>query len=335
MAYHSKNPVFTTIETTGNVDVNGTVELSSTSSTDLFLSINTTASNSYAYIKGAGETSGGTTRSWRMGYSPDDDRLVLAASASIDNAPCLEVDYSTNNLIYTRTTDGVVFEGTRTGGATVDLFCNTVAGWLGTGSNHPLQFYTNNSTAHMTLTTGGSLGIGTTSPTANVKFESVAGGGDQAGSFYRQTSTNGNFITSYRSDVGSTNGVKVRIEADGDVVSNGVTLTSDERAKKEITPIEYGLAELLQLNPIRFRWNHETSEDVPWYSVATAQELQSIMPEMVRDDGVDMVDSEGNKFQAKAIYNMEVLAVAVKAIQELKIKNDELEARLAALEGNK
>lgn len=40
------------------------------------------------------------------------------------------------------------------------------AGWIGTKSNHPLYFETNNSNALMTLDTTGYLGIGTTSPLA-------------------------------------------------------------------------------------------------------------------------------------------------------------------------
>lgn len=42
-------------------------------------------------------------------------------------------------------------------------------GWFGTLTNHPLHFFTDNSTARMTLTTGGSLGIGTVFPSAKLE----------------------------------------------------------------------------------------------------------------------------------------------------------------------
>jgi len=38
---------------------------------------------------------------------------------------------------------------------------------------------------------------------------------------------------------------------------------------------------------------------------------------MVREDGLDMIDTNGQPFVAKAIYKDEILAVTVKAIQEL------------------
>ncbi len=52
-------------------------------------------------------------------------------------------------------TDGTVKVGT---------YVSSGAGWLGTVSNHPLYFYTNNGLAQVTLATGGLFGIGTTSP---------------------------------------------------------------------------------------------------------------------------------------------------------------------------
>jgi hypothetical protein len=55
------------------------------------------------------------------------------------------------------------------------------------------------------------------------------------------------------------------------------------------------------------------------------------MPEMVRDDGLDAVDSEGNVFVAKAIYGQEVVAVMVKAIQEQQAMIEELKREIELL----
>lgn len=52
-------------------------------------------------------------------------------------------------------------DGTREIGTYVDA---TYGGWLGTRSNHNLNFFTNNSNPLVTLTTAGLLGIGTTTP---------------------------------------------------------------------------------------------------------------------------------------------------------------------------
>jgi len=55
-----------------------------------------------------------------------------------------------------------------------------IGGWLGTSSNHPLNFFTNNSAARMTVDTAGNVGVGTAAPTARlhttstVRLEGVA-----------------------------------------------------------------------------------------------------------------------------------------------------------------
>lgn len=50
------------------------------------------------------------------------------------------------------------------GSITVGSYIGLGSGWLGTKSNHPLSFFTNNSLQQMTLTTAGKFGIGTTAP---------------------------------------------------------------------------------------------------------------------------------------------------------------------------
>ncbi|MEO6403956.1 MAG: tail fiber domain-containing protein [Ferruginibacter sp.] len=49
---------------------------------------------------------------------------------------------------------------------TVGTYIGNNKGWLGTRSNHPLSFFTYNSTEQMTLLQNGNLGIGTTSPSS-------------------------------------------------------------------------------------------------------------------------------------------------------------------------
>ncbi len=47
-------------------------------------------------------------------------------------------------------------------------YVGDTGGWLGTQSNHPLFFFTNNGSARMTINTNGLVGIGTTNPVANL-----------------------------------------------------------------------------------------------------------------------------------------------------------------------
>ena len=50
-------------------------------------------------------------------------------------------------------------------------FLNSSGGWLGTISNHPLHFFTNDGVQQMTLTQSGQVGIGTTTPTAGYMLD--------------------------------------------------------------------------------------------------------------------------------------------------------------------
>ena len=56
----------------------------------------------------------------------------------------------------TCTANGVGFTQLN-GTVSVGTYANTTAGWFGTNSNHPLQFYANNSSARMTLNTAGDM----------------------------------------------------------------------------------------------------------------------------------------------------------------------------------
>lgn len=144
---------------------------------------------------------------------------------------------------------------------------------------------------------------------------------------YRKTSTSTDVIIYLSSDVGGTDVLKWRVEADGDTISATGSYTSDERAKKNLAPIQYGLAEIMRLSPKSFNWWHEEDSDTKSFCISTAQEVQAVMPEMVRDDGLDGPNGE----KMKAIYDKEVVAVMVKAIQEQQAMIEELKAEVAAL----
>ena len=62
---------------------------------------------------------------------------------------------------------GIVHANTD-GSIGVGTYVNFGAGWLGTLTNHPLQFFTNNGGAQVTLLQNGNLGIGTTNPAAKL-----------------------------------------------------------------------------------------------------------------------------------------------------------------------
>jgi Collagen triple helix repeat (20 copies) len=80
------------------------------------------------------------------------------------------VQTPTDNFGFTHT-DGSVIVGSFIG----DYSAGGFGGWLGTKTNHPLNFFTNNSLAQMTIAPGGNVGIGTTAPGAPLSYPNILG----------------------------------------------------------------------------------------------------------------------------------------------------------------
>lgn len=79
-------------------------------------------------------------------------------------------------------------DGTRT----VSTFLNSQGGWIGTTTNHPFHFFTNNGAPQMTVTPAGNVGIGMTNPAERLDVTSGFSGsiralGNGAGHFIAQT----------------------------------------------------------------------------------------------------------------------------------------------------
>ena len=106
-------------------------------------------------------------------------------------------------------------------------------------------------------------------------------------------------------------------------VSNNITTldwsadsTSDSRLKKDILNCCYGLEDLIKMRPITFKWNDNAIfKDNRTRVGLIAEEVEEIIPEIVG------TDSRNNKYIE---YN-QITSVMIKAIQELKEKNDKLE----------
>ena len=88
------------------------------------------------------------------------------------------------------------------------------------------------------------------------------------------------------------------------------TNASDISIKKDIIDIKYGLSELMNLSPRSYKMITDNLEQIGFI----AQEVQQVIPEVVTSDNKGM----------KALSYGNLLALAVKAIQELKVENDSL-----------
>ena len=140
--------------------------------------------------------------------------------------------------------------------------------------------------------------------------------------------------------IASGNGVKIATLGTGTVYSNSGTLTntnpSDSTIKNTIKPLGYGLAEVLKLQPKTFYYNSDSAKTSLKYGFI-AQEVQKIMPDMVRSFNVTKtVDSSGVKLQKVdkklGLETDGIYVTLVKAIQEQQAIIDDLKKRIIALE---
>jgi len=130
---------------------------------------------------------------------------------------------------------------------------------------------------------------------------------------------------------------------------------SDERLKENIADLTLGLDEINALRPVTFDWKASDIDDIPNNRYGfIAQEVESVLPSMIttqpstrielsEDEDGEMIETEvtnsitlddGTEItEWKSIDEKPLVYMLVKAVQELSAKNDELESRLAALEG--
>jgi hypothetical protein len=109
---------------------------------------------------------------------------------------------------------------------------------------------------------------------------------------------------------------------------------SDARLKEDIRPYTRGLAELRALRPVRYKYKKEYwAASDRHFTGLIAQEVQDVVPEMVHP----------YQFQAIGDKLLDVLAVdpsdltymLINAVKELDAENQQLKARLAAVEAEK
>lgn len=111
--------------------------------------------------------------------------------------------------------------------------------------------------------------------------------------------------------------------------ANGVLTTSDRNQKKNIESLEYGLEELLKLNPVSYYWKKEivnsniVPEDKKQLKLGfLAQEVEKIIPEVVYTHSYKQITNDENqplqlvKNETLGINYEELLPVLVKAKQE-------------------
>jgi len=118
--------------------------------------------------------------------------------------------------------------------------------------------------------------------------------------------------------VSNTGVLKVDALASGTLTSASgvITSSSDECLKDVLGPLEYGLKEVRQLRPIRYRWNARSGIPTePEYGGFGAAQVEPILPLAVA------YDAQG----VRSLSDRPILGALVHAVQELAARLDSLE----------
>ncbi|UWU68197.1 tail fiber domain-containing protein [Bradyrhizobium sp. NC92] len=198
-------------------------------------------------------------------------------------------------------------------------FCNR--------SSHQSQY-----SAYLTIkNSSGNVGIGQVTPTTNLEVSGTVSATHFAASGSSSFNTIGSSLIAATGISITTNQTSVTtLYASGAVqlanygagtlttdASGNVTASSDERLKDIQGGFTRGLEAITALNPILYRWNEKSSNDMSaTYAGFSAQDVQKAIPEAVSTDQRGYL----------TLSDRPIEAAMVNAIKELKAANDNLKA---------
>ena len=110
--------------------------------------------------------------------------------------------------------------------------------------------------------------------------------------------------------------------------TSGFIIGSDRKLKKNITELDYGLNEILQLKPSRYLMKEENEGDKTHIGLI-AQEVQPIIPEVVHE----CVDDDNTP--TLMLSHIGFIPVLIRAIQQQQQHIQNLEERLKTLENSR
>jgi len=193
------------------------------------------------------------------------------------------------NAYYAGSIGGTVYSYVGTVGVPNAFAAGSIIGDLGIRSdNRNILFSTDaGTTTQLYLENGGNVGIGTTNPA--YQLEVISSGVNIA----RFAGTNSAGCTF----------------SDGGVIA----CSSDQRLKKDVEGLNYGINEVMNLRPVAFNWNNDNATTTKSYGFI-AQEVETILPKLV------MTDDNG----FKELNTIGLVPVLAKAIQDQQKQIDAL-----------
>jgi hypothetical protein len=182
------------------------------------------------------------------------------------------------------------------------------------------------------ITSGGDLLVGTTDAGA------TTGGGVKA--LYSatipamftvfNTAGGGNAYNLYNTNA-TNNGYRFYVKVDGGIANyqaNDLNL-SDQRLKKDVSSAGGYLDKICAIPVRTFRYKDQSDDALNLGVIA--QEVETIAPELVNNDGFGEIPDDG--VPLKTIYQTDLQYALMKCVQELKAELDSVKAELATLKG--
>ena len=190
---------------------------------------------------------------------------------------------------------------------------------FGTVSNLPTLFATNN-TERMKINAGGDIEVQSASG-SELKVNATASGSNDVG---LSTQLPGYAANLYSNFFSSGNNIYFVLGGSyvSYIASNGTYNVSDERLKENVTDLTGSLDKIKQLRGVNFTWK-DSNRGVGNNIGFIAQEVESIIPEVVNDGGLP--NDENGEAPMKHVSYEHVVPHLVEAIKELEARVKELE----------
>ena len=229
-------------------------------------------------------------------------------------------------------------------------------------ANNVMQFYTNGANERARIDSSGNLLVGTTGASGRLTSSSTGTvavyasstgnhaffGDTGAAGFYGVYGTTSN--ASYGGTIGYHNGSGVfgilgyagyGLYTNASISVNGTVYSSDARLKENVVPLTSALEKLSALNPVSFDWKAASSRGAVSDFGLIAQEVETVIPEAVFETNTPprtpemngRITLEEELGSYKGVDYSRMIPFLIAGLQELKAQNDELKARITALEG--
>jgi hypothetical protein len=114
---------------------------------------------------------------------------------------------------------------------------------------------------------------------------------------------------------------------------NGTINTSDARDKTNVRDLNYGMKQIMQLHPVKFDWKNDA--DAGDKLGVIAQEIQKVLPEVVRDWEYQVDEQTGKKTKIPTsrlgVMYADIIPVLIRGIQEQQKQIDDLKQLVSQL----